>query len=140
MLQMVSLWSPHYQFKSKMFCLIFFFECSQNNKHASSYLAGGFKVLIKLVKGILANEVELWRFKLKSSVFGHKSSWSGWDMHWDVETVADPGFPVGWRAPIQGRGSPMWVLFGENVCENKRIGSHGGACPPPQIRQCKILI
>ena len=35
-------------------------------------------------------------------------------------TVADPGFPVG------GRGPPTWALFGENVCENERIGSHGG--------------
>ena len=38
-------------------------------------------------------------------------------------SVADPGFPVG------GRGPPTWALFGENVCENERIGSHrGGAC------------
>ena len=42
-------------------------------------------------------------------------------------TVADPGFPVG------GRGPPMWALFGENVCENERIGSHRGHVPgtPP---------
>ena len=31
-------------------------------------------------------------------------------------SVADPGFPEG------GRGPPMWALFGENVCENERIG------------------
>ena len=36
--------------------------------------------------------------------------------------VADPGFPIG------GRGPPTWALFGENVCENERIGSHRGAC------------
>ena len=41
------------------------------------------------------------------------------------KTVADPGFPVGGRAPIGGRGPPTWVLFGENVCENE-IGSHRG--------------
>ena len=44
------------------------------------------------------------------------------------QTVADPGFPIG------GHGPPMWALFGENVCENERIGSHRGgmcwACPP----------
>ena len=53
--------------------------------------------------------------------------------------VADPGFPVwGGRAPVGGgggRGPPTWALFGENVCENERIGSLGGACaghaPPP---------
>ena len=30
----------------------------------------------------------------------------------------------------QGRGPQMWVLFGEIVCENKRIGSRkeGGVC------------
>ena len=33
---------------------------------------------------------------------------------------ADPEFPVG------GCGPPMWVLFGENVCENEGIGSHKG--------------
>ena len=27
-----------------------------------------------------------------------------------------------------GHGPPMWALFGENVCKNDRIGSHGGAC------------
>ena len=29
-----------------------------------------------------------------------------------------------------GRGPPMQVLFSENVCENKRIGSHRGWCAP----------
>ena len=47
--------------------------------------------------------------------------------------VADPGFPAG------GRGPQMRALFGENVCENERIGSHRGwrapGTPPPQIRQ-----
>ena len=43
---------------------------------------------------------------------------------------ADPGFPVGgaWTH-FGGRGPPMWVLFGENVCQNERIGSHGGCAP-----------
>ena len=27
-----------------------------------------------------------------------------------------------------GHGPPTWALFGENVCKNKRIGSHRGAC------------
>ena len=40
-------------------------------------------------------------------------------------SVADPGFPVGGRAPIRGEhGPPTWALFGENVCKNERIGSH----------------
>ena len=39
--------------------------------------------------------------------------------------VADPGFPVGGRRP------PTRMLFGENECENKRIGSHLGRGPPP---------
>ena len=42
---------------------------------------------------------------------------------WLPVTVADQGFPVG------GRGPPMQVLFGKNVCENERIGSRrGGMC------------
>ena len=43
-------------------------------------------------------------------------------------TVADPGFPVGGggRAPVRGVWTQMWALFGENVCKNERIGSHGG--------------
>ena len=45
--------------------------------------------------------------------------------------VADPGFPVGGHAPVRGGcGPPTQVLFGENVCENERIGSHGGWCAP----------
>ena len=28
----------------------------------------------------------------------------------------------------RGRGPPIQVLFGKNVCENERIGSHRGAC------------
>ena len=44
--------------------------------------------------------------------------------------MADPGFPVGGRGPVRGgRGPLMQALFGKNVCENKRIGSHGGVRP-----------
>ena len=46
------------------------------------------------------------------------------------EAVADPGFPVGGRAPVGGHGPPMQALFGENVCENERIGSHRGRVRP----------
>ena len=45
-------------------------------------------------------------------------------------TVADPGFPVGGGGakPLGGRRPLTWVLFGENICENERIGScWGGA-------------
>ena len=41
-------------------------------------------------------------------------------------TVADPGFPVGGRRPHWGRQPLSQVLFGKNVCENERIGSHCG--------------
>ena len=42
-------------------------------------------------------------------------------------TGVDPGFPIGGHGPILGGHGPLiWVLFGENVCENKRIGSHRG--------------
>ena len=50
--------------------------------------------------------------------------------------LADPGFPV-----AGGRQPPMRTLFGENVCENERIGSRGGGAPvaphldPPMISQ-----
>ena len=46
-----------------------------------------------------------------------------------IITVADPGFPVRGR-----RGPPIRALFGENVCENKRIGSRRGRTPgtPPR--------
>ena len=37
--------------------------------------------------------------------------------------VADPGLPVGGCGPIGGHGPLTWVLFGKNVCKNKRIGS-----------------
>ena len=51
-------------------------------------------------------------------------------------TVADPGFPIGGRAPVRGCGPLMWVLFGENVCEKERIGSHrvwrAPGTPPPR--------
>ena len=39
-------------------------------------------------------------------------------------SVAHPGFPV------EGCGPLMRVLFGKNVCENERIGSHRGWCVP----------
>ena len=38
-------------------------------------------------------------------------------------SVADPGFPG-------GRGPPTWVLSGENLCEDERIGSYGGGHVP----------
>ena len=43
---------------------------------------------------------------------------------------AELGFPIGGMDPFWGGvESPMWALFGENVCENERIGSRkGGAC------------
>ena len=52
--------------------------------------------------------------------------------------VADPGFTVGGTPTCWGCQPPTQVLFGENVCENERIGSRGSvrrACsldPPVQ--------
>ena len=47
------------------------------------------------------------------------------------KSVADPGFPVGGGLDLLGGcGPPMQALFGENVCENKRIGSRRGWCAP----------
>ena len=49
-------------------------------------------------------------------------------------TVADPGFSMGGVWTHWGRGSAVRALFGENVCENERIGSRRGACAgtPPR--------
>ena len=45
----------------------------------------------------------------------------------ETQPVVDPGFSKGGHAPVRrGRGPLTWALFSENVCENKRIGSHGG--------------
>ena len=38
-------------------------------------------------------------------------------------------FPWGGQDPFGGRGPPTWALFGENVCENERIGSRRGRAP-----------
>ena len=52
----------------------------------------------------------------------------------DTSTVADPGFPIGGRGPVRGVWTPDAGAFGENVCENNRIGSrtgwHAPAMPP----------
>ena len=53
----------------------------------------------------------------------------------------------GGRGPVLGgHGPPMWALFGENVCENERIGFRrgGGRAPENFIcrfanSQCQIL-
>ena len=42
------------------------------------------------------------------------------------DSGADPGFPIGGVDPFcRGGGPLMWALFGENVCENERIGPWG---------------
>ena len=50
--------------------------------------------------------------------------------------MADPAFPVGGHGPIRGCGHLMQMLFGENVCENERIGSHRGR-RVPEIFVCR---
>ena len=61
--------------------------------------------------------------------------------------MADPGFPVGGVDPLGGhvdslggRGPPMWALFGENVCENEGIGSHGGRAPGTLPRSANVRV
>ena len=59
--------------------------------------------------------------------------------------VADPGFPVGGRAPVGGGcGVDLRCRqFGENVYKNERIGSHRGwhapGTPPPPPRSANAL-
>ena len=48
--------------------------------------------------------------------------------------VADPGFAVGGCEPVRGHGPLTQFLFGENVCENERIGSRRGG-----MRQARLL-
>ena len=56
--------------------------------------------------------------------------------------MEDPGFSVVGLHPLGGRGPLTWALFGENVCENKRIGSHRGRAQgtppldPPMHNKC----
>ena len=47
--------------------------------------------------------------------------------------MADPGFPVGGRSPRGGHLLPMQLCFVKFVCQNERIGTHGGgaAGAPP---------
>ena len=47
-----------------------------------------------------------------------------------MESVADPGFPIGGMDPSGECGPLTGALFGENVCENERIGSVGGVYRP----------
>ena len=56
-------------------------------------------------------------------------------------SVADPGFSVGGGADLLGGRRPLTrMLFGENMCENERIGScYGGARrqqPPGSANAC----
>ena len=55
--------------------------------------------------------------------------------------MADPGFSVGGGAKPGGRQPLTRVLFGKNLCENKRIGSGWGAhaSGTPWIRQWSML-
>ena len=46
--------------------------------------------------------------------------------HKSAQAVADPGFSVGGDVDLLGRQPPTQALFGENVCENERIGSCWG--------------
>ena len=54
--------------------------------------------------------------------------------------VADPGFPVGGRAPVRGRGPPTWALLVKMYAKTKELGPIGGRAPgtppldPPMLR------
>ena len=56
-----------------------------------------------------------------------------------TSTVADRGFPVGGAMdPLGGCGPLTRVLFGENVCENEKIGARwGGGEHAPEIFVCR---
>ena len=41
--------------------------------------------------------------------------------------------------PLGGHGPPTWALFGENVCENERIGSHRGVCQAHPPRSANVV-
>ena len=43
------------------------------------------------------------------------------------------------RAHVRGRGPPTQALFGENVCENERIGSHREACARHAPRSANVV-
>ena len=51
--------------------------------------------------------------------------------HFLSEQLWIQDFPWGWGGmdPLGGHGPLMWVSFGENVCENERIGSSRGGVP-----------
>ena len=108
-------------------------------------------VPIKVVSGIYGNNINSLKFTVDvapHSQFNTPASKNSWffsaggyvfvyhDGKTRPDAVADPGFPVRGRAPVRGgHGPPTWVLFGENVCKNERIGSHRGwrapGTPPP---------
>ena len=50
----------------------------------------------------------------------------------------------GGAEPLGGHQPPTWVLFGKNVCENKRIGScWGGMCqqrPPRSANEYEVIV
>ena len=50
------------------------------------------------------------------------------NMRSEDTAVVDPGFPMRGWTHWGGHGPLTQVLFGKNVCKNKRIGSHRGAC------------
>ena len=37
-----------------------------------------------------------------------------------IDSVADPGFPMGGHGAVRGHGPLKWVLFAKNVCKNKK--------------------
>ena len=57
----------------------------------------------------------------------HKTRWAFQEDNGSQSAIQD--FPLG-----GGRRSPMWALFGGNVCEIERIGSRWGG-ERPYIRQ-----
>ena len=48
---------------------------------------------------------------------------------WILDSVADPGFPIGGHGPHRrGCGLLRWLCFENFVCQNERIGTLRGAC------------
>ena len=52
--------------------------------------------------------------------------------------MVGPGFPIGWSSTPLGRGRRCLklVLFGENACENERIGYRYRGAPPRSATEC----
>ena len=63
--------------------------------------------------------------------------------HENLDTGADPGFPIGGANPTGENRHPIRVFFGENVCENERLDSYlrddGSCLKGPHFRKMGLV-